>query len=660
MNLRIRSIITIAVAGVSFGMLALSGTLSFIHTGELVESAITQRLASLSTGLKAEIEAESHRALALAAAIAGQPDIQAAFAARDRDRLAAMVVPGFAEMKRDHGVSQYQFHEAPAISFLRVHKPEKFGDDLSGFRHTVVEVNTTRKPVFGLEKGVAGLGLRGVVPVFHAGEHVGSVEYGLSFGPSFFDKFTERFHTPAALYVDGAEGWKQFATTFAADPGLSAEAIAAGGKERIHDFSREVGGIQMALSIEPVTDYSGKPIGALVIGIDRSAFDAATTSGLVKTGLLAILALVIALVVALLLDRRLGARIRDLTARMTRIAKDDIAVELPGGDKDDEIGAMVRAVTVFRDNIADRKRLEGEAAAQQDQQLRRQHTIDALIEEFRSSASASLDEVRRNADDLGETARGLIEIAGETANRTESSGHASESASTNVQTVASAAEELAASIDEIRRQIGDSSAGIEKTAREASVANERVAGLASAGEKIGDVVSLIQDIAEQTNLLALNATIEAARAGEAGKGFGVVAIEVKALADQTATATEAIADRIRAVESRADRCMQSISGITGVIDEIGAISAAIAAAVQQQIAATHEISRSMQMASTATDDVSANVTTVVAAAGATGRAAADVAGASDDLAHQTERLQDSVRRFLMSAREVAQGSRSAA
>ena len=260
--------------------------------------------------------------------------------------------------------------------------------------------------------------------------------------------------------------------------------------------------------------------------------------------------------------------------------------------------------------------------------------------------SRSADQMRSSADD--------------TEHRTTTIGAAAEETSVTVATVAAATEELTAAVEDIAQQAERSRVVSDHAHHQATDSREAIADLTHAVGDIVGVLDLIRQVAEQTKLLALNATIEAARAGEAGKGFGVVAIEVKALADQTATATEAIADRIRAVESRADRCMQSISGITGVIDEIGAISAAIAAAVQQQIAATHEISRSMQMASTATDDVSANVTTVVAAAGATGRAAADVAGASDDLAHQTERLQDSVRRFLMSAREVAQGSRSAA
>ncbi|MDK9697909.1 MAG: methyl-accepting chemotaxis protein [Siculibacillus sp.] len=260
--------------------------------------------------------------------------------------------------------------------------------------------------------------------------------------------------------------------------------------------------------------------------------------------------------------------------------------------------------------------------------------------------SRSADQMRASADD--------------TEHRTTTIGAAAEETSVTVATVAAATEELTAAVEDIAQQAERARVVSGHANHQAVDSREAIVELTRSVADIVGVVDLIRQVAEQTKLLALNATIEAARAGEAGRGFGVVAIEVKALADQTAKATEAITDRIRAVEARADRCMQSISGITEVIDEIESTSSAIAAAVQQQIAATQEISRSMQMASTATDDVSSNVTTVVAAAGATGRAAVDVAGASGDLAQQTVRLQDSVKRFLLSAREVAQGSRNAA
>ena len=274
--------------------------------------------------------------------------------------------------------------------------------------------------------------------------------------------------------------------------------------------------------------------------------------------------------------------------------------------------------------------------------------------------------VGRVTGSLGEAVHGLSRSADQmrnsaedTEHRTTTIGAAAEETSVTVATVAAATEELTASVEDIARQADRARMVSENASDQARDSREAIADLTRAVGDIVGVIDLIRQVAEQTKLLALNATIEAARAGEAGKGFGVVAIEVKALADQTASATETIADRIRAVEARADRCMSAIDGITGVIDEIGSTSTAISAAVQQQIAATHEISRSMQMASCATDDVSSNVTTVVAAAGATGKAAADVAGASQDLATQTERLQDSVQRFMMSAREVTQGARAA-
>ena len=268
---------------------------------------------------------------------------------------------------------------------------------------------------------------------------------------------------------------------------------------------------------------------------------------------------------------------------------------------------------------------------------------------------------------LGEAVNGLSHSAttmrssaSDTEHRTTTIGASAEETSVTVATVAAATEELTAAVEDIARQAEIALAVSDAAGQQAGESREAIADLSRAVSDIVGVVDLIRQVAEQTKLLALNATIEAARAGEAGRGFGVVATEVKALAGQTASATETIADRIRAVEERAMRCMASIDGITGIIGEVASTATAISAAVQQQSAATQEISRSMQMASTATDDVSANVVNVAAAAGATGRAADEVAHASGDLADQTERLQSSVQRFLERAREVAHGGRRVA
>ncbi|MCE1235987.1 MAG: methyl-accepting chemotaxis protein [Hyphomicrobiales bacterium] len=250
--------------------------------------------------------------------------------------------------------------------------------------------------------------------------------------------------------------------------------------------------------------------------------------------------------------------------------------------------------------------------------------------------------------------------ATDTEHRSTTIGASAEETSVTVATVAAATEELTASVEDIARQSEVALVISEQAGRRVEESREAIAGLSAAVGDIVGVVDLIRSVAEQTKLLALNATIEAARAGEAGRGFAVVATEVKALAGQTASATESIADRIQAVEDRAHRCMAAIDGITDIVGEISAAARSISASVEEQSTATQEIARSMQMASTATDDVSSNVGSVAEAAGAAGRAAGEVADASGVLADQTERLQSSVRGFLARAREVAGADRHAA
>ena len=257
-----------------------------------------------------------------------------------------------------------------------------------------------------------------------------------------------------------------------------------------------------------------------------------------------------------------------------------------------------------------------------------------------------VDVVASASTQLDATARSMSGSAEEAGSRSSAVAAASEEASTNVQTVAGAAEELASSVQEIGRQVAQSSQIAVRAVDEATRTNETVRSLAEAAGRIDDVVSLITDIASQTNLLALNATIEAARAGEAGKGFAVVASEVKALATQTAKATEDIGTQISAIQNVTSSAVDAIGSIQSTIDEISTISAAIATAVEEQGSATQEIARNVQEASTGTQEVSANIAGVSSSVSETGASAQEVMTAAGELSGHASQLRDEIDGFL--------------
>ena len=272
--------------------------------------------------------------------------------------------------------------------------------------------------------------------------------------------------------------------------------------------------------------------------------------------------------------------------------------------------------------------------------------VDALLRDFEAKAGALVTTVASAAGELRGTAQALSAQTGETTAQASSVAAAVEQASVNVQTVASAAEELSSSIGEISRQVAQSSGIAGKAVADAQRTDAIVKTLAEGAQRIGDVVGLISSIAGQTNLLALNATIEAARAGDAGKGFAVVASEVKSLANQTAKATGDISQQIAEIQSATTQAVQAIEAIAQTIGELSGIAASIAAAVEQQGAATQEIARNVQEAATGTHHVTETIAEVSRGAGETGEAASRLLGAADALSTQAEQLSGDVSQFI--------------
>lgn len=397
---------------------------------------------------------------------------------------------------------------------------------------------------------------------------------------------------------------------------------------------------------------SGGLINNQKILLDEDARQSAADAGMLKTA--SVLGLIIGLIAAAasgaLTRKSIVPPLVNITGVMGTLANGDLSVTIPNRDRKDEIGEMAGALEVFRTNLNRQRELEAQQRADEEARTRRATRITELTTGFEQSAARAVQTVAAAARQLQATAQGLSSTAAQTSQQATAVAAAAEEASVNVQTVASAAEELSSSITEISRQVSHSTRISGAAVSEAVNAEDVVAELSSAVQKIGDVISLINDIAAQTNLLALNATIEAARAGEAGKGFAVVANEVKGLANQTGKATEEIGQQITAVQERTNRVVSTIQGIVKVIEEIGQISGGIAAAVEEQSAATGEIARNVEQAAAGTAEVSNNVGGVQAAATQTGGASQEVLTASRDLASEADSLRQVIEAFLSDVR----------
>ena len=359
----------------------------------------------------------------------------------------------------------------------------------------------------------------------------------------------------------------------------------------------------------------------------------------------------IAAFAAWLIGRSITRPLGQLGARMESLANGAIDEAIPGIERGDEVGAMAKTVQVFKENALRIRALdEVEAAAQGRAAAERRAAMESIADDFERSVNGIVRSVSTAAAGMQVTAQSMTATASDASARAATVGSASQRSSDDVGTVASAAEELSASVNEVLRQVAQSTEVASRAVSDAERTNATVQLLSRGAEKIGEVVQLIHNIASQTNLLALNATIEAARAGESGRGFAVVASEVKALASQTAKATEEISAQVSAMQASTSEAVASITGITGTIGEMSEITSRISGAVEEQGKATREIAQSIQSVAAGANEISHNIGGVSSAAEATGTAASQVLSNARELDDQSGMLRAAVSDFLSKVR----------
>lgn len=641
-------------------LLGLIGFSFFLLVTGLVTSTVMEKKKTFIQGEQLQLQSKydqvqkvfedsADKALSMALVVAQTPEVQRLFAERNRSELLSITLPMFKNLKESLSLAQFQFFIPPATSFLRLHKPEKFGDDLSAMRQTVVQVNQQKQPVSGLEIGVAGLGLRGVVPVSFEGKYIGIVEFGKDLDDDLVMPLKKKFGVDVSVIAPDGNGFKYLAKTHS----LTIPEGRYPFLRKIMDEGTVVfdqvhkDGKELLTVYGPLKDFSGKIIGVLAIPSDISANLAAisaTVYKLVGGGVVFLLLLLLAL--NFTVNRLIKRPLQLVIDHFEKAGKGDLTQRMSNNSgSQDEFAEMGAGFNIFMHNV-------------QNMVVELQSSVQVMNASSGELSTLAMG-METGARTSSERTTSVAAAAEEMSANMNSVAAASEQAATNVNMVATATEEMSATISRIAENTEHASSITHTAVEQAKGATEKVNVLGKAASEISKVTEVISEISEQTNLLALNATIEAARAGEAGKGFAVVANEIKVLAKQTSDATQQIKQQIDGIQSSTGATIEEIREITKVIDQVNEIVTTIAKAIEEQAATTSEIGGNVVQAAQGITEVNENVAQTSAVSGEIAgdisgvsgviqemsQSAGEVNGRARDLAVLADKLQELISRF---------------
>ncbi|BBB92567.1 MAG TPA: methyl-accepting chemotaxis protein [Methylomusa anaerophila] len=656
----LKSRLTILITAVIVISLLLVGCLSYINQRDIILGDEKEVFQKIELSVNQSIAEYLLRSSSVASSIAYNPEVARLLSSQDRDGLFQLMNPIYIKLK-EQGLEQMQFHLSPANSFLRVNAPDKFGDDLSGFRQTVVEANKSLKPVVGIEAGVTGWGFRAVIPIYYNNVHAGSVETGMNFDTQFLEKqLKTKYPGEYYLYALNPDGSGKLLAatnqddTLALPVGIVQKIVSSGTMSYGYSDNND-----KAYVVVPVKDYSGQIKAFIKVVLDRQETLSQLRKNMLITSVLSVGVLLIAvLLILFVMKRQLVRPIQLLLEKMEIVANGDLSIGFDQNKRGD-VG-----------------RLEGAIS----NTLYHLRALIGHIQQAATQLASSSEELTASADQSAQAANQVATVIGEVASGAERQLEAVDAAaavvgqmSANIQQIAANANDVASASAQSAETAQDGSKTVENVIKQmeniknaVTRSSEVVTKLGEQSKEIGQIVDTISGLASQTNLLALNAAIEAARAGEQGRGFAVVAEEVRKLAEQSQDAAKQIGDLIAIIQQDTDNAVIAMNegtkevhiGSQVVVDaghafkeifkSINAVSTQtreISAAIQQMASGSQQIVNSVRDIDAISKETTSEAQTVSAATEEQSAAMEEIAASSQALAKMTEDLMQAVRKF---------------